>query len=1199
MKFFYFSFVLIAAFLANNSFALTLNGNEVNFKNNITFPSNDEYATYLIKFDTPINSSKKRLFLKEGVEVIKYAGDLSYYFYAKNSIFNRLSLKDAKGFAKLSPIYKISQNILKKDVKSYAIDDNGNYLLNVLFFKKIDREEIERVFKDFDVSILKISNFKALISIPYKEIYDLAKIPLIWHIETKNPPIESFAPIKMRRDESSLSPTTNLKAYELMGVSSLWREPYNLNGEGIKIALVDWGVVRPTHQEFVQDGVSRIKIKGDMKELSFHATHIAGTIAAAGVNPQAHGGASKALIYNYFAPEISYTRAVAKAYFDEGITLSHHAYLYQDPAYSGVYDEEASDLDKLVSSNPNLIIFMAGGNDRTNPKYPNWGMMRGPTNAKNVFTFGLSINGGKTIKYYSNTGPVNDGRIKPDLCAAAPGNGRLLSTSIESDTAYKDGGGTSSATARAMGAAALILEEYRKLTQKDKIREDILKALLINTASDAGREGPDFEFGFGNIEPLEAVRVLDTIKSDKPLIREDEIKQGEVKKYYINLSNPSNIKVTINWIDPAGDPNNQDKTLVNDIDMWIEKDGKIYYPFSLDKDNPTKEATANGFNRVDNTEQIVINNASKGVYTLFVKGHEIITDKQSFAIASNRYLDLKPSQNENDNTDNGDNGDDNDNGGNSDTENNLTIPLAPSNFKAFAIDDSRVKLSWQDNSDNEAGFKIYRNSKLIHITNADITSFTDSGLKEDSEYIYEIKAFNAKGDSPSLFVRVKTKKISSNDNSSDNNEDTYGNENTYIKRKVLEDAQSATTRKWGIYDHIPWGYGKIENIYDSQRKSRVIKLSNSHFIDNTTNDANGIGFMIHKRFDERVYKNIEFSLNSRGYFVIFVAVKTVNKNNVYLTYEPSGFNKHHYNNKEGEYVWISLGDISDGRWHTVRRNLNEDLKRVYPNDSVVSFKLFLVRGDLKLDDIALFSSSKSNKSEPSEVFVNNCYRNILNRDADKEGRRYWVSTLKMGWSASDVVKYFFKSEEFKKKGFSDEEFVEKAYKTVLGRNPDSEGKKYWLKELSNGKSRELVLYEFIFSKEFANFCDKCNITNYSISDQLEAFIERMYVLILNRNSDPKGMEDWKRMLLDKEASATSLVKGFFHSKEFLQNKISNEEFVKRAYMAILGREPESSGLLYWVNLLNSKTLSRDDVLDRFLSSDEFKALSEKYQISLR
>ncbi len=1180
---------LLLLLIPSMLFSLTLNGNEVEFSPSLHLnDSNLTYETILIKFEKPLKKSEKEEYNQKGIKTIKYAGNLTYYFLAPKESFKKISFKNAVGFAPLLPIYKIPQRILKREVNDYAIDENGKYILNVIYFYELSKEEVEKLLKNIEnIEIVKHQENKTEIKISYEDIEKLSKIPQIWHIEGKRPPIGFNSPFllepkirKLKREET-LPNTTNLAAYQLMGVSKMWEPPYNLTGEGVKIALVDWGKVRTSHQEFQENGESRIKIEGTQdRELSFHATHIAGTIAAKGVNKDSKGGAPQAIIYNYYAPEISYTRAVLKAFFDESITLSHHAYLYQDPAYSGVYDEEARSLDKAVRANPTLNVFMAGGNDRTSPEYPNWGMMRGPTNAKNVFTFGLSINNGKSIKYYSNTGPVNDGRIKPDLVGAAPGNGRLLSTSIENDTAYKDGGGTSSATARAMGSAALLLEEYKRLTGKEGIREDILKALLINTADDGGREGPDYEFGFGNINPFKALLTLRTISSNSPLLKTGSITQDEIKEFYIQNDKTQDIKITISWIDPEGDINNQEKTLVNDIDIWIEKDGKAYYPFSLDKENPENLATKDGFNRIDNTEQIVIKNAPAGVYKLFIKGYQIITDSQDYAIISSVYLsNSNPvKDNEEDNNDNNDNKD----------QDKTSLPFPPSNLKAIAIDEHRIKLSWIDNSDNEIGFKIFRDGKLIHITNPNIESFTDSGLEENRLYRYIIKAYNIKGDSPSAQIEIKIKESSP--------PPIYT-----VETKVLEDAEEKNTNKWGIYDHIPWGYGKVENIYDKDKNSFVIKFSNSHFINHTSNEENGIGFKLNKIFNENRFKNISFSVKSDSYFTIFLAVKTVSRNNIYLTYEPSGFNKIHYNNQAREYVWISLGDISDGKWHTIRRNFQNDLQKVYPNDKIISFRLFLVRGDLLLDDIELFndtSSKNTDFADNSEVFINNCYSNILDRKPDLEGKKYWIGGLKRGLSATDVVEYFFKSDEIKNKKLSNRDFVKKAYKTILGREPDRAGLEYWLKRLNDGISKDIIIYEFAFSNEFAEFCDKCNVTNYSIEDQLEAFLERLYLLILDRESDPQGKEEWKKALLKREITASKLVKEFFNSKEFKEKEINNEEFIKIAYRAILAREPEDDGLKYWTSLLNDKKYSKEEILDKFLKSPEFKALIQKYQIAL-
>jgi hypothetical protein len=83
----------------------------------------------------------------------------------------------------------------------------------------------------------------------------------------------------------------------------------------------------------------------------------------------------------------------------------------------------------------------------------------------------------------------------------------------------------------------------------------------------------------------------------------------------------------------------------------------------------------------------------------------------------------------------------------------LTIPVAPSGLQATALDASRVRLTWVDNSYNEAGFKIERKTGAggvwaqVGTAGADATSFEDSGLTESTTYYYRVRANNGAGDS--------------------------------------------------------------------------------------------------------------------------------------------------------------------------------------------------------------------------------------------------------------------------------------------------------------------------------------------------------------------------------------------------------------------------------------------------------------------
>ena len=68
----------------------------------------------------------------------------------------------------------------------------------------------------------------------------------------------------------------------------------------------------------------------------------------------------------------------------------------------------------------------------------------------------------------------------------------------------------------------------------------------------------------------------------------------------------------------------------------------------------------------------------------------------------------------------------------------------PTNLTLKALSSSKVAIGWKDNSDNETGFKIFRDGVLINITPANTTSFIDKNLLPNHTYSYTIKATNDK-----------------------------------------------------------------------------------------------------------------------------------------------------------------------------------------------------------------------------------------------------------------------------------------------------------------------------------------------------------------------------------------------------------------------------------------------------------------------
>ena len=82
-----------------------------------------------------------------------------------------------------------------------------------------------------------------------------------------------------------------------------------------------------------------------------------------------------------------------------------------------------------------------------------------------------------------------------------------------------------------------------------------------------------------------------------------------------------------------------------------------------------------------------------------------------------------------------------------------TVPEAPSNLGATALDAGRVRLGWTDNSGNESSFRIRRRAAgsgsftEIASVGTNNRSYTDSGVVSGTAYEYQVAARNSAGDS--------------------------------------------------------------------------------------------------------------------------------------------------------------------------------------------------------------------------------------------------------------------------------------------------------------------------------------------------------------------------------------------------------------------------------------------------------------------
>ncbi len=443
-----------------------------------------------------------------------------------------------------------------------------------------------------------------------------------------------------------------------------------------ELAVWDGGGVRLTHQEFG----GRVTQVDSPSATHYHATHVAGTMVAAGVDANAKGMSHAAYLRAYDWTDDESEMATAAA---AGLMVSNHSYGYvagwsqsstdpydwywygdvridpdEDPGF-GFYYNNSRDMDQIMYDAPYYLICKSAGNDR-NDSGPGageghyyWNFDTGDWawstvsraadggadgydtvpyggTAKNILTVGAAYDltsgwysaSGVQMATFSGWGPTDDGRIKPDVVA----NGiSLRSTMDDADNSYANLSGTSMSTPNASGSLHLVAQHYRTVHAGQKPLASTLKAIAIHTADEAGANpGPDYSFGWGLLNIQTAAEIVRADSLDTDSIVEQTLTTGAIDTITVYSDGTEPLVATIAWTDPAGtvpgwslDPTT--RMLVNDLDLRIVRrdGGTVYGPWILDPASPASAATT-GDNIRDNVEQVEIASPASGYYDIIV-----------------------------------------------------------------------------------------------------------------------------------------------------------------------------------------------------------------------------------------------------------------------------------------------------------------------------------------------------------------------------------------------------------------------------------------------------------------------------------------------------------------------------------------------------------------------------------------------------
>jgi hypothetical protein len=347
-----------------------------------------------------------------------------------------------------------------------------------------------------------------------------------------------------------------------------------------------------------------------------HASYMA-TIAAGGGNsaPAGRGVAPGAWLS---ASDFSNLLPDSQSYFTQNdLFVQNHSY---GTGIENYYGMETAAYDQQCQSLPQVLhVFSAGNAGNQAPVSGTYAGLPGFANltgqfkqSKNTLSVGAADSLGNAVPL-SSAGPAYDGRIKPELIAYGQG-------------------GSSGAAALVSGIALLVQQVF--FEKKGELPPAALvKAVLVNSAKDAGTPHLDFKCGFGVADAFAAVS---TVLHDRT--SSGKLEHGGLGVYQLTVQpGISQLKITLAWNDPPA-PVGAAPALVNDLDLECRHlaSGQTWLPWALSifpHADSLHRPAIRARDSLNNIEQVTLANPPPGDYYIRVFAKRVDSGEQPFSLA--------------------------------------------------------------------------------------------------------------------------------------------------------------------------------------------------------------------------------------------------------------------------------------------------------------------------------------------------------------------------------------------------------------------------------------------------------------------------------------------------------------------------------------------------------------------------------------
>jgi PKD repeat protein len=521
----------------------------------------------------------------------------------------RLSGVGLRSVQPVAPTWKLAGDLARNTIPAHMRRPGGLVEVNVQYYATLTPNQAAQALRQSGFQEAGKPMFGQQLRVLCREadIARVAALPWVSAVEPATPPAEPEN-FRGRTDHRANAISTDYGAGR------------HYDGRGVTVGHGDDGRIGP-HIDYQ----GRFDQSAAGASGGNHGDHVAGIIMGAGnADPRVRGNATGAF-NQYFSYPGNLTNTPAAYAGARKMRVTNSS--YGDGNNTG-YTSFTRTVDQQTRQRPYLLHVFSSGNSGTSDfgygAGVGWGTITGGHKmGKNVITVG-NVTYTDALASSSSRGPAKDGRIKPDVCAV----GTSVTSTVDPNT-YAVFTGTSMAAPGVAGVTAQLVQAYRSLNNQQEAPGALLKAALMNTAEDLGNPGPDFRFGYGRVNALRAVRVL-----EQRTYLKDSLTTGQARTHTIAVpAGKKELRVMVYWHDYEGAINSTEN-LINDLNMQVAlPGGTTYQPWVLDHRPTAAQLNANavrGLDSLNNVEQVTVADPAAGTYTVTVRGAAVPQGPQTY-----------------------------------------------------------------------------------------------------------------------------------------------------------------------------------------------------------------------------------------------------------------------------------------------------------------------------------------------------------------------------------------------------------------------------------------------------------------------------------------------------------------------------------------------------------------------------------------